>query len=100
VSASGAIAARGFRRRNSNVSGASRPDELYDSFWFASGYDPSDIDISRMFSGTTFDLGGDFNDQLTIVIYAIAYGVDGSDFQPYYSEPLRLSEATVVVAEN
>lgn len=94
----GGVTARGFRRRNTTVIGVSRPDNVYESFWDAGSYDTTDYDISRML-GSTLDFT-DFNDSLVIVIYAITYGIDGTDFQPYYSEPLRLNEATIVVSNS
>lgn len=90
---------RGFRRRSTTNTGVSRPDNEYDSFWYGSAYATSDNDIARMFSSGSFDLT-EFNDSMTLVLYAITYGVDGSDFRPYYSEPLRLQEATIVVSND
>ena len=91
--------ARGFRRRSTTNTGVAHPDDEYDSFWHGSAYAPSDNDIGRMFSSNSFDLT-EFNDSITIVLYAITYGVNGTDFRSYYSEPLRLREATIVVSND
>ncbi|MFW6228395.1 MAG: hypothetical protein ACOC2V_02955 [Alkalispirochaeta sp.] len=92
----GGTSARGFRRRSATGS-SSQPTAYFDGFWYGPGYDLNDYDISRMF-GSSFDLDA-FNNQITLVIYAVTYGVD-TDFQPYYSEPLRLREATIVVSDS
>lgn len=90
---------RGFRRRSTTNTGVSQPDDEFDGFWDGGSYATSDNDIARMFSAGSFDLS-EFNDSITIVLYAITYGVDGTDFRPYYSEPLRLREATIVVSND
>jgi len=92
----GGVAARGFRRRSTTGS-SSQPTDYFDGFWYGPGYATTDYDISRMF-GSSFDLDA-FNDQITVVIYAVTYGRD-TNFQPYYSEPLRLREATIVVSDS
>ncbi len=105
VTWNGAANGRGFRRRNSANTATSQPAEVFESFWYASGYNDAngaaDYDISRMFSSGTFNLDGDggFGGDLIIVIYAITYGIDATTFQPYYSVPLRLPEATIVTSK-
>lgn len=95
----GSVPIIGYRRRNSTNTGVSQPDSEFLGFWDGSSYATTDNDISRMFSTGSFDLG-EYNDRITIVIYAITYGIDGTDFRPYYSEPLRLKEGTIVVSNS
>ncbi len=92
---------RGFRRRSTTESSESTlPQDRWEGFWYADGYDAGDPDIYRaLYEGETFDVITDpnYNGELTIVLYVLTYATDATTFRPYYSEPLRLPEATLVV---
>lgn len=94
--------ARGFRRRSRRTDFGSDPTVTLDSFWDASGYDAADYDIVEM--GLEDAVAGDDSgdgtpDRFEIVFYALAYGIDGTTFTGYYSVPLRLEEAEIVLAQ-
>lgn len=82
------------RRRSISPNSVSDPLDDYQGFWDGPSYLTNDYDTSRMF--------GDSNPlpeqpgRLVIVIYVIAYGIDANDFNPYYSEPVRLEPAVLV----
>jgi hypothetical protein len=89
---------RGFRRRN--VDTREFPADLtrLKSFWNrnAYAYDSSDTDnrdIEQM--NLADELESEVPDRLSIVWYVLSYGIDGTSFAGYYSEPLRLEPAVL-----
>ena len=88
--------ARGFRRRSVQSDFAADPRNSLDSFWAQTAYDPTDWDIQQMGLDDEIDQNG-VPDRFVTIWYAIAYGVDGTSFSGYYSEPLRLDDAVIVL---
>ncbi len=86
---------RGFRRRSDDNAFTADPTELK-SFWNRSEYSPDDWDIARM--GLSDEIEAEPQpDKFSIVWYVLSYGIDATTFGSYYSEPLRLSPAVIVL---
>ena len=88
--------ARGFRRRSVRSDFPADPRKSLDSFWAQTAYDPTDWDVQQMGLDDEIDQNG-VPDRFVTIWYAIAYGVDGTSFSGYYSEPLRLDDAVIVL---
>ena len=84
----------GIRRRSAQS--ATTPDfrDSFDSFWNAASYDSDDYDVQQMGLEDLVDSGP--VDRLVTIWYALSYGIDGTSFSGYYSEPLRLDQAVIV----
>lgn len=80
------------RRRSTEDSSVGSPLDDYDGFWDEPEYADDDYDIAQMISGGVSSPVG----KLVIVLYVLTYGIDATDFNPYYSEPVRLEPATIV----
>lgn len=87
---------RGFRRRNVDQDGPINPRDVFEGFWHASGYSSTDFDVSRM----QLNLASGTPDQITVVWYVLSYGIDETDFSPFYSEPLRLESARLTLDDS
>lgn len=85
---------RGFRRRSDENAFSSDPTELK-SFWNRQAYAPDDWDIVRMNLNQEIQSGTP--ERMSIVWYVLSYGIDGTSFAGYYSEPLRLDSAELVL---
>jgi hypothetical protein len=81
------------RRRSVDISLLSDPLEDYESYWLDTGYQEDDYDVDEMLGSQP--LPSPVGD-LVIVLYVITYGIDGTDFNAYYSEPVRLEPAIIV----
>lgn len=81
------------RRRSTQLSFVSNPLDDYAGFWDASAYLDGDYDVSQMLASQALPMPVG---NLRIVIYVLAYGIDANDFNPYYSEPVRLEPAVLV----
>ena len=85
---------RGFRRRNDrDREGSINPRDIFEGFWYAPAYSSNDFDVTRM----RLSLGSGTPDQLTVVWYVLSYGIDETDFSRFYSEPLRLEPARLLL---
>lgn len=87
---------RGFRRRSDDNAFTADPTELK-SFWNRSEYASDDWDISRM--GLSDEIESETPARFNVVWYVLSYGIDGTSFNSYYSEPLRLSPAVLVLRD-
>lgn len=92
---------RGFRRRSAGDDEfPADPTELK-SFWNREAYtsnattNDGNWDLERMNLSGQFESG--VPDRLSIVWYVLSYGIDGTSFAGYYSEPLRLDSAELVL---
>ena len=84
-----------FRRRTSTKKSDDR--EKWKGFWDRNGYQQGDTDIRKMFS--KIPVLSDDNAKLQIVFYIISYGIDGKNFNVYYSTPLRLEPVTITTVK-
>jgi len=82
------------RRRSTSPTSVSDPLNDYEGFWDGPSYLASDYDTAQMFN-TANPLPSPPG-RLVIVLYVISYGIDANDFNPYYSEPVRLEPAVLV----
>lgn len=82
---------RGLRRRSQGSGFSGGRTSALASFWDRAGYQSADWDVQRMNLSSAVSAG--LPDRIVIVCYALAYGIDGTDFSGYYSTPLRLREA-------
>ncbi len=80
------------RRRSTADAAVGDPLNDYEGFWDSSEYVSGDFDVGEMLSLPLPSPIGN----LTIVCYVLTYGIDASNFNPYYSEPVRLEPATLV----
>ncbi len=91
---------RGFRRRSSEDAFSSDPTELK-SFWNRRDYlppeDDTDYDLAQMGLQDEFESGAP--DRIRVVWYVLSYGIDAATLQGYYSEPLRLIPAELVLRD-
>ncbi len=91
---------RGFRRRSTDDAFSSDPTALK-SFWNRSAYsitgDAVDYDLAQMGLRDEFESGAP--DRIRIVWYVLSYGIDATSLQGYYSEPLRLPTAELVLRD-
>jgi len=87
--------ARGFRRRSISGDFGADPQSSLAGFWNRSTYRSFDWDLRQMNLGQTLE--EDPPDRLVIIWYVLAYGIEGTDFSGYYSEPLRLDRAVIVL---
>lgn len=99
----GAMTTRGLRRRNVDRS-SSDPTGEFEPFWHRSRYDAADYDVARMLPEPDGGYPGDPDitpvvTEVVVVLYVLAYGTDGNTFAPFWSEPVRLGEATIVTNE-
>ena len=85
--------ARGLRRRSERDGFTGGRTSELDSFWNRSAYDADDWDVERMNLQPAIDASAGLTGRIVIVWYALAYGIDATDFSGYYSEALRLREA-------
>jgi hypothetical protein len=87
--------ARGFRRRSTAGDFGADPQSSLAGFWNRSTYLSTDWDLRQMNLAQT--VATETPDRLVIIWYVLAYGIQGTDFSGYYSEPLRLDRALIVL---
>jgi len=95
---------RGFRRRSTDDAFSSDPTALQ-AFWNRAAYayttetaeDTVPYDLRQM--GLQSEFESEVPERIRIVWYVLSYGIDPTSLQGYYSEPLRLTPAELILRD-